>query len=229
MMGSNSNTRGCILEPQLTTHQFLILPYVHTSIYHAVIHHSYLTRDRLTRAIQESGGGTERQQLFRLSVVTITSQAAWLLCKPYSCIPEICSVLTIPEWPEWKDQTILQDNIRQPTVDVAIAQSQRSATKLPTVLLHDFTSIHKSQIVQAVTCHPSCNILLQDDGYLNALQSGVSVWRMDCSVSKINCPAQINNQPFRKLRIKFSIFCPKSDPLAITDWNDWFNCYRPQH
>jgi hypothetical protein len=56
-MGSNSNTRGCILEPPLTTHQFLILPYVHTSIYHAVIHHSYLTRDRLTRAIEESWGG----------------------------------------------------------------------------------------------------------------------------------------------------------------------------
>ena len=65
-----------------------------------------------------------------LSVVTVTSQAALLLCKPYSCIPEICSVLTIPEL---KDQTILQEKIRQ--LNVAIAQFQRSATKLPTVLL----------------------------------------------------------------------------------------------
>jgi hypothetical protein len=44
---------------QLATHHFLILPYVHTSIRHAVIRHSYESEEeRLTRGIVESGGAT---------------------------------------------------------------------------------------------------------------------------------------------------------------------------
>jgi hypothetical protein len=47
--------------PLATRHSLLtnswFLPYVHTSSRHAVIHHSYLTRDRLTRPIEESWGG----------------------------------------------------------------------------------------------------------------------------------------------------------------------------
>ncbi len=83
--------------------------------------------------------------------------------------------------PSLKDQTIFARKIRQ--LNVAIGQSQRSA-KLPTVTLHV-----DSQIVQAVTQHaivdPKASVdwndlglqhLLQDDDYLNALQSGVSAW-----------------------------------------------------
>jgi hypothetical protein len=83
--------------------------------------------------------------------------------------------------PSLKDQTILQEKIRQ--LNVAIGQSQRSV-KLPTVILPV-----DSQIVQAVNRHaiadPKANVdwneiglqhLLLDDEYLNALQSGVSAW-----------------------------------------------------
>jgi hypothetical protein len=83
--------------------------------------------------------------------------------------------------PSLKDQTTLQEKIRQ--LNVAIGQSQRSA-KLPSVTLQV-----DSQIVKAITQHaiadPIANVdwnhlgmqpLLQDDDYLNALQSGVSEW-----------------------------------------------------
>jgi dynein heavy chain 1, cytosolic len=82
--------------------------------------------------------------------------------------------------PALKDQTVLQEKIRQ--LNVAIGQSQRSA-KLPTVTL----SVD-SQIVSAAAAHiadTKANVdwnalglqhLLQDDDFLNTLQSGVSNW-----------------------------------------------------
>ncbi|KAG7353523.1 dynein family protein [Nitzschia inconspicua] len=81
--------------------------------------------------------------------------------------------------PSLKDQAVLQEKIRQ--LNVAIGQSQRSA-KLPTVTLNV-----DSQIVSAASnvTDTKANVdwnalglahLLQDDDFLNALQSGVSNW-----------------------------------------------------
>ena len=85
--------------------------------------------------------------------------------------------------PSLKDQTILQEKIRQ--LNFAIGQSQRSA-KLPTVTLHvDSQIVHVQAVTQHSIVDPKANVdwndlglqhLLQDDDYLNALQSGVSAW-----------------------------------------------------
>jgi Dynein heavy chain, N-terminal region 1 len=86
--------------------------------------------------------------------------------------------------PALKDQTVLQEKIRQ--LNVAIGQSQRSA-KLPTVTL----SVDSQIVSAAASSHVAdsnntkANVdwnalglqhLLQDDDFLNTLQSGVSNW-----------------------------------------------------
>lgn len=128
---------------------------------------------------QEDGGGTPEESTADASAAAnaVNSQAALL-----QALQLYSKTLFLPNLA--KDQTVLQEKMRQ--LNVAIGQSQRSA-KLPTVTL-----TVDSQLAKVATSSSSSGVnvnvdnvdwaalglqdKLSDDDYLNTLQSQISGW-----------------------------------------------------